>query len=1021
MQGACFLHCLPFGSSLFFASGLFSRKARGEVPPENKASVCIVDRCYRGWHASFHFVAVFSGPSVFVGATKAMGTAMKKKTLQLLLLFALLRSVPATAADFTVTSVDNSGAGTLRSAVTDLNASLDATNSIRFTLAGPITLTTALPAITRNVGFSTSAGNVTLTRSGMANGTGLLTTTGSPTVSFAGVTTLNASGSLNVSSIRGGDNLNIAGSLPWTLYSSTTSNGAYGTYSRLATTIGGDVSGAITATAGTNTAYGIRSGGGNLSIGGNVSAVIRATAATTAAYGVSASDNLSIGGDVSGDIGATAGSGMAYGFHAYRILEIDGDVSGTVIARVVNGSGAYGIGAGTSTSGTNRNLVIGGDVSGSVNVMATNGSVAYGLYAGRNISIAGGVSGYVSATADVSDAAGLYAREGGINGVSISAPLVVSGSVSAESAGASAGVLSWDAMNLDITGEVSATGAVAYAIRSGRFSGTGGFSDNGAVPSDRVVLSGDGALSGNVDLRGGDDLMTVSDSALITGVPVLSGGDGYDELTFDRWSGILGASVLNWESMRVTLGSVLGLGASKDLDGDLTIDGSSAVVVPATGGRYSLAGNLSNNGLLDLRNASTADRFRIEGDYTGTGALGLDIAPGSSDLLSVGGDAGGSTSLLLRATGSVASFRDGGPLLLAHVDGTSMEHAFVMQAAEGYGPYAMELVMQAASGGGYDWYLGIGGYLPEAFALQALVPFIEQPLAGSLPRFSERLVYSGYCRAAHEAGSIWSRVYGSRYRTDFSGDVSSHVSGYSGGVQAGADLYAGKTGAVSSTAGLYAGVGSQQGDVPGEEAEKVAELEGSFMHAGAYATLAEPGSYYVEWILQAGVHDIGLSYASGERGSFDTWSWLVSMEAGFQFSLGGAFLLEPKAQVLYRHIGGFGLSPAATGDISVDTVQGIRVLAGAGLMFSDCGGVHGFFEMDMIGDFDTENRVRYLDTDVETESENESYFLGLSAGIGRESRTGSGLDYYIRAGALYGLESGSSFGYTLAGGLRVPL
>jgi len=73
---------------------------------------------------------------------------MKKKTLQLLLLFALLRSVPSAAADFSVTSLADSGAGTLRSAVTDLNASLDATNSIRFTLAGPITLTTALPAIT---------------------------------------------------------------------------------------------------------------------------------------------------------------------------------------------------------------------------------------------------------------------------------------------------------------------------------------------------------------------------------------------------------------------------------------------------------------------------------------------------------------------------------------------------------------------------------------------------------------------------------------------------------------------------------------------------------------------------------------------------------------------------------------------------------------------------------------------------------------------------------------------------------
>ncbi|MBM3163275.1 MAG: autotransporter domain-containing protein [Chlorobi bacterium] len=514
--------------------------------------------------------------------------------------------------------------------------------------------------------------------------------------------------------------------------------------------------------------------------------------------------------------------------------------------------------------------------------------------------------------------------------------------------------------------------------------------------------------------------MTVMDNSLISGVPVLSGGAGYDELYFDSWSGELGASVVNWEMTTVMSGSAVGLGAPKALDGDMHIERGSAVSVSAAGGRYSLGGTLVNNGLLDLRNGSTSDRFRIEGDYAGTGALGLDIAPGSSDLFLIAGDAEGSTALLLRAEGSVASLRDGGPLLLAHVDGTSMENAFVMQSAEGYGPYSMELVMEAAPSGGYDWYLGIGGYLPEAVALQALMPFIGQPLSGTLPRFGERLASSGYCRASHESGAFWSRAFGSRYRTEFSGDVASHVSGYSGGVQAGADLYAGKNGDVSSAAGLYAGAGFQQGDAPEADGRKAAGLEGSFVHAGAYATLAVPGSYYVEWILQAGFHDIALSYASGGRDDAETWSWLASMEAGLRIPLGGALSFEPKAQVIYRHTGGFSLSPAATGEVWVDTLQGIRALLGAGLTFSECGGFNGFFGMDLIGDFDTKNRVRYLDTDVALKSESEWCFLGLSAGIGRKSRTG-GPDYYLRAGAMYGLETGSSFGYTIAGGLRVPI
>lgn len=945
---------------------------------------------------------------------------MKKKTLQLVLLFSLLRSIPAGAADFTVTSLADTGAGSLRTAVTSLNASPDAANSIRFMTGGTISPATALPAITRNVDFSAPGGAVTIRRSGMGNGTGLLTTSGATTtLSFSGTTVLDASGSQNVSALRGGTNLVIAGSPALTLHVETLTRGAYGFYSPNAVTITGGVGGVMTMQAGTDYAYGIRAGNGDLSIGEGVSATIFSTAGEDGAFGISSSRNLTIGGDVSGSIDATAQTSDAYGLVAYRTMTL-GAVSGAVSATVLNGSGAYGIGAGFDTSVSPRHLVIGGEVSGTVSATAANGSDAYGMYAGRNMSVAGGVSGEVSATAGVSDAAGLYAGAGGIYGASASSPLALSGSVSASSAGAAAGVLSWDAMNLNITGEVSATGANAYALRSGRFSGTGGFVDNGAAPSDLVALSGDGALSGNVDLRGGSDFMTVHDSARLVDVPELSGGDGYDVLAFDAWAGTLGASVVNWESTGVLGGSSVGLGASKAMDGDLFIAAGSAVLAPAAGGIYSIGGDLDSAGLLDLRNGGTDDRFTVGGDYTGSGMLGLDIAPGSSDLLSIGGDAEGSTALLLRAEGSVASLRDGGPLLLVHADGSSDGEAFVLFSAEGYGPYAMELVPGAAPSGGYDWYLGIGGYLPEAVALQALMPFIGQPLSGTLPRFGERLASAGYCRESHESGAFWSRAFGSRYRTEFSGDVASHVSGYSGGVQAGADLYAGKNGDVSSAAGLYAGAGSQQGDAPGADGRKGSSLEGSFVHAGAYATLVVPGSYYVEWILQAGFHDIDLSYASGGRDDADTWSWLASMEAGLRIPLGGALSFEPKAQVICRHIGGFSLSPASTGEVWVDTLQGIRALLGAGLTFSECGGFNGFFGMDLIGDFDTKNRVRYLDTDVALKSESEWCFLGLSAGIGRKSRTG-GPDYYLRAGAMYGLETGSSFGYTLAGGLRVPI
>ncbi|MBM3163274.1 MAG: hypothetical protein FJZ79_08185 [Chlorobi bacterium] len=124
-----------------------------------------------------------------------------------------------------------------------------------------------------------------------------------------------------------------------------------------------------------------------------------------------------------------------------------GALSGTIDVDVLNGSGAYGIGAGMAATGTNRNLVIGGDVSGTVTATAAGGNRAYGLYARQDLSIGGGVSGVVSATAGLSDAAGIYSLEGSVRGASSFSPLVVTGSVLATATGASAGILSWDAMN----------------------------------------------------------------------------------------------------------------------------------------------------------------------------------------------------------------------------------------------------------------------------------------------------------------------------------------------------------------------------------------------------------------------------------------------------------------------------------------------------------------------------------------------------------------------------------------------
>src|SRR5436189_4942367 len=74
---------------------------------------------------------------------------------KLLLVAALLSLKIATAATFTVTNTLDSGAGSLRAAITSANATGGGTNIIQFNIPGTnvqtITPASALPAITRPV------------------------------------------------------------------------------------------------------------------------------------------------------------------------------------------------------------------------------------------------------------------------------------------------------------------------------------------------------------------------------------------------------------------------------------------------------------------------------------------------------------------------------------------------------------------------------------------------------------------------------------------------------------------------------------------------------------------------------------------------------------------------------------------------------------------------------------------------------------------------------------------------------
>ena len=364
------------------------------------------------------------------------------------------------------------------------------------------------------------------------------------------------------------------------------------------------------------------------------------------AYGLLASaDNASseaaatawlTGGDIktSGDV--------AYGLHALTeglgaaTAQMDG---GTVTTQ---GRNAYGLYA-QSAKGQ-AVVILGADA-----VLAASGIDADGIRAesatGYDVDVAGHVSG------GAGDGAAIHTISSAGGTVDIASGATVNGSTSGiallDDGGAavitSAGTVtgdtrlgaSDDALLLtggSFTGDIyGGNGNDAFGWRTGTL--TGGF------------YGGDGA-----------DTATVSASAY-DGTQILDGGDGdADALTLSGVTMTATAnSLLNWEEVTLGAVTVMSEGASFTLNAALiSIDASSTF--DASAGGITIAGNVTNAGLLTAQNGVTGDVITIDGDYSGSGGtVALDAVLNAdtqeTGMLVVTGSTSGDTTLLITDLG----------------------------------------------------------------------------------------------------------------------------------------------------------------------------------------------------------------------------------------------------------------------------------------------------------------------------------------------------------------------------------
>ena len=488
---------------------------------------------------------------------------------------------------------------------------------------------------------------------------------------------------------------------------------------------------------------------------------------------------------IGGTYGIYANNG---GRGALKITTGDGSATGTA---------NDGINAHNSNAGTDLTITTGGAVTGGgfgidaynegrgvLTIATGDGAVTGSTYEG--------IKAY--STGDITITTGVGAVTGGEHGIY------------ANSLGAG------DIM-IDVNGDV--TGHLDYAISTetaldshtdiqlyaGTVSAFGRAISNDDGDSDIVAYSGS-VILGKIVLNAGDDKLTFDGTADFSGVTLFDGGDdandadGFiDELRFESTGTdtLAGAHVVNWERVTIGSGAAIGFTDAALTAGLLNVETDG--VLDATAG-FSLTGHMANAGTVDMGDGAAGDVVAVSGDYVGGGALKVDadFNGDTVDMLTVGGDVTGSTTLVALTDVTQGLFRgSGNDILMVDVSGTSESNAFALLD----GQFPVGIVDYDLEQQGQDWYLT---RLPGLNSTAAVYEAMPSNLLwfADLPSMAQRMggrsgaggsvAYSP--RGVTISSQPWVRISGSDVKTSPSTTTSgiTDQDHRSWGLEAGVDL-----------------------------------------------------------------------------------------------------------------------------------------------------------------------------------------------------------------------------------------
>lgn len=459
--------------------------------------------------------------------------------------------------------------------------------------------------------------------------------------------------------------------------------------------------------------------------------------------------------------------------------------------------------------------------------------------------------------------------------------------------------------------------------------------DGAGVPSNLTLnIDGISSLTGDIAVEPSTLTYSLSNSRW-TGNLMLTGAGNTAEasLTTSQWTGDLLADTGNTANLSLAQNS-LWTGLARNAT-DISIDASSIWNVT---GDSNATGAIANSGLIHFLPRSDGYTTLTVGSYSGSAGsrigfntyLGADNSP--SNLLVInGGQAGGTTSLLVTNTGGPGeqTVADGIRLVQVTNGGTTTTDAFSLGQRVAAGAYEYQL-FRGGSTESNEWFLRshiidtatgptteepeIPLYRPEV-ALYAPIPAIARQMGlATLGTLHERVGEEENLRGVQESriyvNGAWGRVFGQHLSNRWGGSVETSAKGDLTGFQTGLDILRRTTeSGHRDHAGLYFAYSnynssSVRGFAKGIQDLTVGELTLKGPSVGAYWTHFGPTGWYLDAVVQGSWYDADATSAYNAGLSTNATGYTASLEAGYPIHFGedDRWLIEPQAQIVYQDV-----------------------------------------------------------------------------------------------------------------------